>query len=213
MMTVRKLLTVLIILTLLCQASCTRRDSAPDTGSYSSAGITDNKTEVNSIKPYAFSSSERALDKVLVGGEAGANVYSYNASENLSVCSVWFKEYRKGELVRTWPVKLELDKTRRDGLISIVLADNIKIGISSGSSSVLFTEEFNKKSTSDSDSGFWENKKSITEAKALNGFSIDLLVYAAGPQNAQLESPEFYVQNPDEISNFESFYIFQCNFR
>lgn len=163
----------------------------------------------NYIVPYQVTDTEEELLRLVCSGDS-INIYNFAVNNDINSVTVWCEEYENGQLAYT-----HLEQTSEisgRGRIAIRI-DNTELhiavaGDSNRSSTVAYTTNYNiycKPSNS---------LRRQTEIKPDDeiALSVYAIIAAEDDKNEYLQIPNFYIENPDRLSDFDRVYIFKCKF-
>lgn len=213
--TVERLAIVVLIILLIILAGCTKSNKNTQ---YIPAetGNTDTINNVDVLNPYQLSEDEKEIVDLIVSGGSSVNIYNYSLNNRYSKISLWFDEYQKGNLVySSMPLTCNV-QDYKDGKVSIIIGDGdtIQLSIKNGNSTTKCFDQLHNNGIDQGNLSFWENTSGISNEQIISPGSEKLvLIYASNSNNiGNLREPDYFLQNPDKVENYDYMYFFKCSF-
>lgn len=198
-------------------AASTEASGAVEDGSVEPLEPEDERVETNILEPYKWDAGEKELVDLLLAGKR-ASIFRFSVDNMLSGVSMWYEEYRNGELVSSGPHQdFSLVDYDREGLLAVVcdMDSEGQMSIQSGSrrgSASFYLES--KVNLEESDMGWYTSSELYKKAELSPGLEIPLYIIAGGnnENDAHLWHPEYYVDNPEKLADLDYAYVFKCCF-
>jgi len=173
----------------------------------------------NVLFPYAFQGDEYKLASLLSLGTE-THIFEFKVSEDYKTIRMWCDAYQNGEAIFQSPtLKRKIsDSQGTEGMIAVIWDGKsmklnmrtVSSGSSKGSSN---TFELANDQTAGEDGSFWQKSSGLVKAVTIEkNKEIKLFVYASDTDVSTLPPPQYFIDNPDQISQYDYCCIVTCVF-